>query len=121
MVEHLQPRQDRDRGRERRALDRLQAGLDHLGQQLVVVVGEGDPVAPGGPQPPVAGRRHAKGPVVAEHPEPGVGAVHDDRLGRAVVHHDDLQIPDALGERAVDRSTEQVGTVVGGDRDRRQR
>jgi hypothetical protein len=109
------------------------AGLGHEGVDLagelvggpeVVVVQEGHPPAGGGVDAGVAGGGHPPSPGVADDAEPVVahGAEQGGRLvGGGVVHRDDLQLREPLGQDRAQRAGQEAGPVAGGYDHRDQR
>jgi hypothetical protein len=116
VADDVDPGQHGDRPWQVGFAGRGQAHLQHVGLELVVVVQEGDPASPG--------RRHGQvpgcaGPAPLRLPEDTDAAValEPDRLGRAVVHDQDLEVRDGLGQGAGDGPHHQSGPVVGRDDD----
>jgi hypothetical protein len=106
-----------DRLGKRGSVGRPQRALEHVGDQLVVIVEEGHPAATGGGQPGVAGRADPGRAVPPLHDQPLVDTADPERLGRGVVHHDHLDGQQRLGQRTFDRPVHQGGSVAGCDDD----
>ena len=91
-------------------------GLQGVGQNIVVRVAEGQILPLGGGDAVVAGAAHPT-VLLVDHPHPAVlrgGLVAEDpaAVGGAVVHQDQLQIPEGLAQDGVDAGFEQGFRLV---------
>jgi len=100
----------------RRALEHLELSGELRRCHDVVGVEERDVGAARRREPGVAGRRQAA--VRLPEDANASGVARQDRrrvVGRAVVHHDDVDGAERLGQRAVDRGVEEARVVERGD------